>query len=78
MSYGKRAGFLATTGALMLGLAGSAAASAPQAGFGQHVASCAQEHLGQREGAPVVTCMHHGMTFETFGAMVEYMRGHHG
>lgn len=80
MRHRTRAGLLATAGALTLGIGGSAAASAPPAGFGQHVASCAQEHLGQREGAPGVTCMHHGtaMTFATFGAMVEHMRGHHG
>jgi hypothetical protein len=80
MRHRTRAGFLAAAGALTLGSAGSAAASAPQAAFGQHVASCAQEHLGQRAGVPGVTCTHDGttMTFPTFGAMVEHMRGHHG
>ena len=72
---------LTTAGALALALAGNAlAAPNPSADFGQHVATCAQEHLGQREGAPSVTCTHDGteMTFPTFGAMVQHMQQHHG
>jgi len=69
---------LTAAGALALALGGSAAgAPNPAADFGQHVASCAQEHLGQGEGAPSVTCTHDGMTFPTFGAMVAHMRQHH-
>lgn len=69
---------LMATGALALALGGSAAgAPNPAADFGQHVASCAQEHLGQREGTPSVTCAHDGMTFPTFGAMVAHMQQHH-
>jgi hypothetical protein len=38
-----------------------------------------EEHLGQREGAPSVTCTHDGMTmtFPTFGAMVRHMQEMH-
>jgi hypothetical protein len=64
---------LTAAGALALALGGSAAGSPnPPAAFGQHVASCAQEHLGARDGAPAVTCTHDGMTmtFATFGDMV--------
>ena len=72
---------LTAAGALALALGGSAlGAPSPSADFGQHVATCAQEHLGQRDGAPSVTCSHDGMemTFPTFGAMVQHMRQHHG
>ena len=72
---------LTASGALALALGGNAfGAPNPSAEFGQHVATCAQEHLGQREGAPSVTCTHDGvvMTFATFGEMVEHMREHHG
>ena len=72
---------VAATGAAALGLAGPAAAApAPAAGLGQHIASCAQESLGQRENPPSVTCVHDGMTmsFPTFGAMAEHMREMHG
>ena len=72
---------LAAAGALALALAGSTlGAPSPSADLGQHVATCAQEHLGQREGAPSVTCTHDGveMTFATFGAMVQHMRDQHG
>lgn len=72
---------LTAAGALALALGGNAlGAPSPSADFGQHVATCAQEHLGQREGAPSVTCTHDGleMTFPTFGAMVQHMRDHHG
>ena len=71
---------LAVTGALALAFGGSAAAApSPAAELGQHVASCAQEHLGQREAPPAVTCKHDGMTmtFPTFGAMVEHMQEAH-
>ena len=67
-------------GSLALALAGGvAAAPSPQGTFGQHVASCAQEHLGARDGAPAVTCTHDGMTmtFPTFGAMVQHMQEMH-
>lgn len=70
-----------TVGALVLALAGSAAAApSASAEFGQHVAACAQESLGQRQGPPSVTCTHDGMTmtFPTFGAMVQHMREMHG
>ena len=69
------------TAAGALALAGSAlGASNPSADLGQHVATCAQEHLGQREGAPSVSCTHAGMTmtFPIFGAMVEHLRDMHG
>ena len=72
---------LTAAGALALALGGNAlGAPSPSADFGQHVAGCAQEHLGQREGAPSVTCTHDDMTmtFATFGAMVQHMREHHG
>ena len=71
---------LAVAGTLALAFGGSAAAaSSPAAELGQHVASCAQEHLGQREAPPAVTCTHDGMTmsFPTFGAMVQHMREMH-
>lgn len=71
---------LAAAGALALAFGGNAlGAPSPSADFGQHVAACAQEHLGQREGAPSLTCTHDGteMTFPTFGAMVHHMQ-HHG
>jgi hypothetical protein len=70
---------LTAAGVLALAVAGSAAAAPnPAADFGQHVASCAQEQLGQREGAPAITCAHDGMTmtFPTFGAMVAHMKHH--
>ena len=71
---------VSVAGALALVFGGSAAA-APNAGadFGQHVATCVPEHLGQREGAPSVTCTHDGMTmtFPTFGAMVRHMQEMH-
>ncbi|GIU94210.1 MAG: hypothetical protein KatS3mg012_0667 [Gaiellaceae bacterium] len=72
---------LTAAGALALALGGNAlGAPSPSADFGQHAATCAQEHVGQREGAPSVTCTHDGleMTFPTFGAMVQHMRDHHG
>ena len=72
---------LTAAGALALALGGNAlGAPNPSAEFGQHVATGAQEHLGQREGAPSVTCRHDGvvMTFATFGEMVQHMREHHG
>jgi hypothetical protein len=61
--------------ALAGGASTNAVAGAP---FGQHVAMCAQE-LGQRAGAPAVTCTHDGvtMTFANFGAMVQHMREMH-
>lgn len=72
---------LTAAGALALALGGNAlGAPSPSADFGQDVATCAQAHLGQREGAPSVTCTHDGteMTFATFGAMVQHMQQHHG
>jgi len=72
---------LTAAGALALALGGNTlGAQSPSADLGQHVATCAQEHLGQREGAPSVSCTHDGMTmtFPTFGAMVEHMRDMHG
>jgi hypothetical protein len=81
MSLRTRAGLLAASGVLALGLAGGAAASTgPAASFGQHVAACAQEHLGQPPAVPEVACTHDGtsMTFETFGGMVQHMQEHHG
>ena len=72
---------LASAAALALLAGGTAtAAPAPAAAVGQHVAACAQEHLGQLELPPTVTCAHDGttMTFATFGAMVQHMLEHHG
>jgi hypothetical protein len=72
---------LSTAGSLALVLAGNALAEPnPSAGFGEHVAMCAQGSVGQREGAPSVTCTHDGMTmtFPTFGAVVGHMQEMHG
>jgi hypothetical protein len=66
----------AASAALLGSLAPMAPASEGSA-FGRHVASCAQEHLGQRAAPPAVVCtMPDGttMTFATFGAMVQHMR----
>lgn len=70
----KRLSVLAAAATVAAGVAGAASA----ASFGQHVAMCAHE-LGARADAPAVTCTHDGttMTFRTFGAMVEHMRGTH-
>lgn len=68
---------VAAVGALVAGPTGSALAAEDSAAFGQHVAACAREHLGQRPDPPAVTCtMPDGstMTFATFGAMVQHMR----
>jgi hypothetical protein len=68
---------LVAVGAMVIGPTGSALAAADSAAFGQHVASCAREHLGKRTDTPAVTCtMPDGstMTFATFGAMVQHMR----
>ena len=72
---------LAVAGTLGLGVGGiAAAAPSASAELGQHIAGCAQEHLGQREAPPAVTCTHDGMTmsFPTFGAMVQHMQEMHG
>jgi hypothetical protein len=71
---------LVAAAALATAFAGNAvAAPAEQAMFGQHVAACAELHLGQRPDAPSVTCVHHGttMTSPTFGAMVGHMQDMH-
>ena len=62
-----------------LTLAVAAAPAAGAGGFGRDVAACARDHLGQRDGAPAVTCNHDGMqmSFPTFGAMVLHMQQHH-
>ena len=63
---------LAVGAALAGGLAGGAlAAGEDESKLGQHVASCAQIHLGQRENPPTLTCEHDGHvhTFATFGAV---------
>ena len=68
---------VAAMGALVAGPTDSALAAEDSAAFGQHVAACAREHLGQRADPPEVTCtMPDGstMTFATFGAMVQHMR----
>ncbi len=68
---------VAAVGAVVAGPADSALAADDSAAFGQHVAACAEEHLGQRADVPAVTCtMPDGstMTFPTFGAMVQHMR----
>lgn len=81
MTHNTFVAIVAASGATALGLAGpSAAAPALQADLGQHIASCAQESLGQRENPPSVTCIHDGMemSFPTFGAMVQHMREMHG
>jgi len=68
---------VAAVGAVVAGPTGSALAAEDSAAFGQHVAACAREHLGQRADPPAVTCtMPDGstMTFPTFGAMVQHMR----
>ncbi len=66
---------LAASAALVAGFGGSALAAES---FGQHVASCAQATLGQRDNSPVVTCACDGttMTFANFGAIVEHMQTH--
>ncbi|HEX6758512.1 MAG TPA: hypothetical protein VF086_08885 [Propionibacteriaceae bacterium] len=68
---------VAAVGAAVAGPSGSAFAAPDSASFGQHVANCAREHLGQRANPPALTCtMPDGstMTFPTFGAMVRHMR----
>ncbi len=60
--------------ALAAGVSGTAFAAAEP--FGQHVSMCAHE-LGKRADTPAVTCTHDGMTFATFGVMVQHMRGTH-
>ncbi len=66
---------LAASIALAAGFSGSALAD-ESSSFGQHVASCAQATLGQRDNPPAVTCACDGttMTFANFGAMVEHMQ----
>ncbi len=66
---------LAATTAVAVAGAPSGLATPVASEFGQHVAMCAQEHLGPRENAPAVTCM--GMTFRNFGAMVLHMQQPH-
>ena len=64
---------------LLAGATGNALAQpADQAAFGQHVASCAQENLGQRLSPPQVTCTHdgHTHTFANFGEMVQHLQDH--
>ena len=76
-SYPRRLAGLALGAALVAGSTGTALAGpAEQAAFGQHVASCAQEQLGQRPDPPQVTCTHdgHSHTFATFGEMVQHMQ----
>lgn len=60
-----------------LGASFSTPASAAGPPFGAHVSDCAQMSLGQRAGAPAVTCTHDGttMTFANFGQMVQHMLG---
>ena len=67
----------AVSATLAAGFSGTAVAGDS---FGQHVATCAQMHLGQRDNPPAVTCTHDGMTmtFANFGAMVQHMRAMHG
>ena len=62
--------------AVLAGVTSTNAAAAEP--FGAHVSMCAHE-LGQRAGAPAVTCVHDGMTmtFATFGAMVKHMQTVH-
>jgi len=71
-----RLAIAAATLALAAGVSGNALAGGEP--LGQHVAMCAHE-LGARAAAPTVTCTHDGMTmtFPTFGAMVQHMRGMH-
>lgn len=68
---------LVTAAAAFAAPAGAAHAS--DSSFGRHVSECAQMTLGQRDGAPVVTCGHEGMemTFPNFGAMVQHMQEMH-
>src|SRR6266545_3005366 len=47
---------VAAVGAVVAGPADSALAADDSAAFGQHVAACAEEHLGQRADVPAVTC----------------------
>lgn len=55
-------------------------AGASEQPLGEHVAQCAQEHLGQRADPPGFTCMHgdHSHVFATFGEMVLHMLEHDG
>ena len=72
---------LTAAGVFALALGGSAAAApSGSAELGQHVATCAQEHLGQRGSPPALTCSCDGVTmdFANFGAMVQHMRAMHG
>lgn len=70
---------VAAAAAVALAGAPAALASPKASEFGRHVSDCAQAHLGQRDGAPAVTCTHDGvtMTFTKFGAMVLHMKQHH-
>lgn len=71
---------VAATALSALAVSGDALAEpSPASHLGQRVAACAQAHLGEREGAPAVTCTHDGveMTFDTFGAMAQHMTEHH-
>ena len=67
---------VAATSVVAVAGAPSALATPGASAFGQHVAMCAQAHLGQRDNPAAVTCM--GMTFRNFGAMVLHMQQHHG
>jgi hypothetical protein len=67
---------VAAVAALGTGVSGTAFAA--EASFGQHVSMCAHD-LGKRADTPAVTCTHDGMTmtFASFGAMVQHVRGMH-
>lgn len=69
---------LAVSVALAAGsAAGALAAPSDSAAFGQHGASCAKEHLGQRTNPPQVTCAHDERTFDNFGEMVQHIKVMH-
>lgn len=69
---------IAAAAVAVLATSVSGTALAAEEPFGQHVSMCAHE-LGKRADTPAVTCTHDGMTmtFATFGAMVQHMRGMH-
>lgn len=70
------ASFIVSAAVFAVAALPSAGLASDGSALGQHVAGCAQEHLGQRT-PPSVTCtMPDGttMTFPNFGAMVQHMR----
>lgn len=71
------ASFIVSAAVFAVAALPSAGLASDGSAFGQHVAGCAQEHLGHRTAPPSVTCTMPDdttMTFPNFGAMVRHMR----